>query len=731
MRQDPRVGSAFGAVRRAVLAALVVSASLAPALLPAAERPTLRAGALGAGQRVDGVLDEPAWALAPPSEDLVMVEPRQGERPNGRAFVKVLAGRKALVFGIRCEDPEPSGIVSFTKERDGDFEFEDHVVLVLDPFQDGRSGYVFAVNPGGARVDALVEPGGEGVNQNWDAEWEAATSRDGGGWTAEIRIPIETLSFKRGLKEWGLNVQRRVQRLQETSRWASPVLDYEVYLTSRAGLLSRLPEFDLGLGLGVRPSLVGGFDNAVPGAASEGILEPSLDLSQRLGSNLTAALTVNTDFAETEVDTRQTNLTRFPLFFPEKRTFFLQGADIFRFGTGLGEGLVPFFTRRIGLVGEEEVPILVGLKTTGRAGSTNIGGLVVRTRQQEGLAPGATMAVLRVQQNVFAESSVGMLATFGDPVGRSGSWELGADFRYQTSRFRGSKNFIVGVWGLATSREDLASARERAAFGIKVDYPNDLWDCYAIYRRVGDGFDPSLGFVARAGVNDYEAGCRFAPRPKGSVIRQFFYEFYPTLVTDLGGRWESYQVFTAPINWRLESGERVEFNVVPVGERLVAPFEIADGVVIPDGSYDWRRYRLEFELAAKRRFSGLATWWLGGFYSGTLHQIELEASWTPSPLITFIADVEHNIGRLREGDFDLTLIGAKVRLNLSPDLQLNSFLQYDNESRSFGTNTRLRWTFHPRGDVFLIYNHNLREISDRWRRDSNRLLVKGEYTFRR
>jgi hypothetical protein len=713
------------------MVALAASASVAPIPAHAEEKITLRAGALGAALRVDGRLDEPEWQRAPASAELVMVEPRQGDRPHGRATLQVLAGPKALVFAVRCEDSEPAAIVSFTKERDGDFESEDHVVLVLDPFQDGRSGFVFAVNPGGARFDALVEAGGEDVNSDWDGEWEAATSRDANGWTAEIRIPIDTLTFKRDLTEWGLNVQRRVQRLQETSRWASPMLDYEVYQTSRAGLLTGLPEFDLGLGLGVRPSLVGGFARQAPHAATEGVFEPSVDVTQRLGPNLTAALTVRTDFAETEVDTRETNLTRFPLFFPEKRTFFLQGADIFQFGTGLDEDLVPFFTRRIGLVAGQEVPIRAGLKTTGRVGSTSVGALVVRTGERRDLAPAETLGAVRVQRNLFSESSAGLLATFGDPLGRPGSWQLGADLRYQTSRFRGNKNFIVAVWGLAMGRDDIPKAGDRTAVGFKVDYPNDLWDCFVLYRRVGEAFDPSLGFVARPGVNHYQAGCQYAPRPKDSFIRQFFYQFYPTLVTDLAGRLESYEVFTAPVSWRLESGDGVEVNLVPTGERLLAPFEIADGVAIRPGSYDWLRYEVEVEAAAKRKLSGEARASFGGFYGGTLRQVELEGSWTPSPLITFLVEAEHNVGRLPEGGFDLTLVGTKVRLNLSPDLQVNSFLQYDTESRSFGTNTRLRWTFHPRGDVFLIYNHNLRELSDRWRRDSNELLVKVQYTVRR
>ncbi len=356
---------------------------------------------------------------------------------------------------------------------------------------------------------------------------------------------------------------------------------------------------------------------------------------------------------------------------------------------------------------------------------------MVRTREEDGLAPAATMGVLRLKQNVLAESRAGFIATFGDPLGRSGSWELGGDFTYQTSRFRGDKNLSVGAWGLVTGREDLSGYRERVAVGLKLDYPNDLWDCYLLYRRIGDGFDPSLGFVPRRGINTYAGGCTFAPRPKGGFIRQMFHELYPTLTTDLGGRWESWEVWVGPVNWLLESGDRVEVGLVPLGERLAEPFEIAEGVSVPAGSYDALRYRVEVETAAKRRLALEAEWAFGGFYSGTLDQFELAATWTPSPLVTFLASVEHSVGRLDEGDFDLTLVSAKLRLNLSPDLQFNSFVQYDTEDRSFGSNTRLRWSFDPRGDLFLIYNHNLRQLESSWRKDASQLLVKVQYTFRK
>jgi hypothetical protein len=375
-----------------------------------------------------------------------------------------------------------------------------------------------------------------------------------------------------------------------------------------------------------------------------------------------------------------------------------------------------------------EAPILAGLKLSGRAGRTALGGLLVRTREVESVAPATTMAVARVRQAVLQESSAGFIGTVGDPLGRPGSFTVGADLTYQTSRFRGDKNFLFGVWGLGMGREGLGG--DRTAFGLKVDYPNDLFDCFLAWRRVGDAFDPSLGFVPRPGVLAYEGGCSINPRP-GNFIRQMFLEFYPLLVTDLDGRWESYELFMAPVNWRLESGDRIELNVNPAGERLTRPFEIAEGVVIPPGSYDWRRYRAEVETASKRKLAAQLTWWFGGFYGGTLHELEAEGAWTPSPIVTFLFSGERNIGRLPAGDFDETLLGLKLRLNLSPDLQLNTFVQYDTESRELGTNTRLRWTFLPRGDLFVIYNHNLRDTLDRFARDSNELLVKVQYAFRR
>lgn len=708
------------------LTATVLALPLAAAA-PEAPRPTLAAGVATQELRIDGRLDEPAWDAAPAIERLVMVEPHPGATATLHTRVRVLAGPRAIVVGVRCQDDNPRGIVSFTKERDGNLDAEDHVRLVFDTFLDGHSGFVFAANPGGARYDALVSSGGASENANWDGVWEAATQRDATGWTLELRVPIETLAFKPGLTTWGFNIQRRIQRLQETNRWASPQLDFALTQMARAGRLEGLPAFDDGLGLSVRPSLVGGFEDAA-GRALTGRRDASLDAVQRLGP-ARARLSINTDFAETEVDTRQTNLTRFPLFFPEKRAFFLEGADVFEFGAGLRGAIAPFFTRRIGLVGGRPVPLLAGLKLNGRFGGTSIASLAVRTRRAPGQPPAVTLGALRIKQNVFAESEVGILATLGDPVGRADAAMFGADIYLQSSRFRGRHNVVAGLWWLTARRADLVGTR--SAWGAKLAYPNDLVDASLVYRRIGSAFDPSLGFVPRRSVKSYVLTASWNPRPERSFVRQRFHQLEATLDTDLQDRWESYRALVTPFNWQLESGERFEASVAVVGERLRQPFEVARDVRITPDAYDWRRYGLVAQSAAKRRLAGQASWTTGGFYSGRLDELNVEATWTPSPLLTLQLSAEHNTGRVVGQRLRQTLVGTRVRLNLSPDVQLNSFIQYDTDSRVLGANTRLRWTFNPRGEAFVVYNHDLRRVTERLRFDANALLVKVQYTLQR
>jgi uncharacterized protein DUF5916 len=729
------------------------------------ERPTLRAGSLTSSLILDGRLGDAAWAAAPDSiANLTMVEPREGGTPVARTMVKVLAGPDELVIGIRCDDPDPSKIAAPSKGRDaflGENIDEDHVLLVFDTFQDGRSGYVFACNASGARFDGLVIAQGEETNGAWDAIWEAKTTRDAGGWSAEFRIPAKSLGFKKGLATWGFNVQRRVPRLQETSRWASPSRDYEVYQTSRGGLLSGLPTFDQGAGLSIRPALVGRATKPGKGLETEYDAEPSLDVTKTLGSNLLSSLTINTDFAETEVDARQINVSRFPVFFPEKRSFFLAGADIFEFGVGLDEEtLLPFFTRRIGLFGLSEdeqagVPIDLGAKVTGRVGDFGLGGLVVGTRRVDGLflpdedltldIPRSTMGAVRVTRNIFEESSLGMLATFGDQSGRDRSWSGGLDFTYRTSSFREDQNFGVGVWGLMNDREDLFG--EKSAYGVRMDYPNDPVDIALTSIRIGDGFNPSMGFVPRTGVHIWDLSTTILPRPWWPGVREVTQELNFTFYNRLdNSTWSSYGISARPFDILFHSGDRIEFEIKPEGDRVPpdTAYSIADGVDLPTGSYEWTRFVVGARSAEKRRVRGYALWESGDYYNGDLSTIEAGLAVRPFDFLTVeltgerstgtvsgLVEVAPDVDALARARIEEELVGVRMEINLSPDFQISSFTQYDTQSREFGSNNRLRWTFRPQGDLFVVYNHTMeRDLNDRWRFVSNQIPLKIQYTWR-
>src|SRR5262245_45904773 len=339
-------------------------------------QPALRAGALTSSIRLDGRLDEPEWATADSIALLTEIEPREGAAPPGRTVARVLMDAQQIVIGVGVEYPDAIRVVNFARERDASLANEDHLKLILDTFRDGRSGYIFAVNANGARYDALITGQGESENSNWDAIWTAGTARTANGWSVEILIPTRSLLYGRGLTEWGFNLQRRVQARQETDRWASADRDIKINQTSRAGSLVGIPDLSVGVGLTVRPALTGGGGRPEQQAAVRRDGDASLDITQRVGANTLAAVTVNTDFAETEVDTRRTNLTRFPLLFPEKRTFFVEGSDIFDFGLGAGSDVIPSFSRQLGLLGGEQVPIRGGAKINGREGGTSFGALV-------------------------------------------------------------------------------------------------------------------------------------------------------------------------------------------------------------------------------------------------------------------------------------------------------------------------------------------------------------------
>ncbi|MDR0841898.1 MAG: carbohydrate binding family 9 domain-containing protein, partial [Acidobacteriota bacterium] len=475
----------LGSALRFGLAALVFAA--APPSLPAADdTPQAAVRALSGKIRLDGVLDEPQWRESPGAIRLTQVEPRAGEPPTEDTRVWLAQGEDALYIAVFCEDGAPGRLVATEMRRDAALENNDNIEIVLDTHRDRRNAYYFSTNPAGALIDGRVTEN-QPPALEWDGIWTVRARVTEDGWTAEFEIPFKTIGFKPGLAEWGFNISRFLARERETSRWASPSLDAKVFQVVKAGSVTLAAPPSQGVGLDIKPHGILGFTRDIgnrdiltpsgtPGADPLGAAHSGgVDIFYRITPNLVSSTTVNTDFAETETDARQVNLTRFELFFPEKRSFFLEDAGIFEFARIVPSGppelaqggdLIPFFSRRIGLaemLSPEtgpmgyEVPIRVGEKLTGKIGRLDIGLMDVQTGShaepdrigRPGFRiPGKNLSVGRVKANFLSQSYVGAMFTNGDPTGETSNQMGGVDAKLATSNFLGKgKNLSLTLFG--------------------------------------------------------------------------------------------------------------------------------------------------------------------------------------------------------------------------------------------------------------------------------------------
>lgn len=680
---------------------------------------------------VDGKLDEPDWAAATPISEILQREPHPGQPATEKTELRLLFDADNLYIGVTSFDSEPRKIIATQMARDADLSADDRIEILLDTFRDRRNAFYFATNPAGALLDGLVIENGN-LNKNWDAIWQVRTQRFDGGWRAEFAIPFKSLGFRAGGASWGFNFSRTIKRKIEEDRWASPRLDVKFLQVSEAGEISGLAGVRQGHGLDVRPFAAGRWirNSATNHSALTG--KAGADIFYNLTPSLKWSTTFNTDFGETEVDARQINLTRFPLFFPEKRAFFLENVGVFNFGNG-GSDLLPFFSRRIGLLSGQEVPILFGTKLTGKAGRTDIGILDARTRKTN-IAPAKNFFVGRVKQNLFRQSYIGAIYTEGDPANPTGSRTFGADLELSTTNFLGRKrNFSAGAFAVKSRNASVTG--DDAAFGGGVIYPSDVFTALFLWDQVGKNFRPALGFAPRTNVRYLEAGFEFDPRPKHFLnVRQMFHEFFYRRYTRLDtGQVESWRLFTAPINWTFNSGDRIEFNYAPQFERLFAPFEISDGVILPTGDYRTTRWRAEFGTASKRRWRVEGTWWFGTYWSGHADQIEFSLQYKIAPRLQFSFDTEQTFARLPQGNFVARIYSFRANYSVSPFLSFSNLVQFDNESRDLGWQSRVRWILRPGNDLFLVFSQG-------WLQDprggfhfspaDTKLSTKFQYTFR-
>ena len=648
---------------------------------------------------IDGVLDEAAWLSTPTIGNLIQREPDTGQAPSEKTEIKLLRDKNNLYVGVIAYDAEPEKIVGNNMTRDASTRSQDTIQFILDTFNDRRNAYYFATNPSGALIDGLVF-GDLNLNTDWNAIWDLRTIRSETGWISEFAIPFKSLNFPVNEDVWGFNISRKIFRKIEENQWSGGRLETDFLQVSAAGEIAGMSGIDQGIGLDVRPFLAASYLRSKNDGNSDSEFEPGVDIFYNITPSLKLTGTINTDFGETEVDSRQINLSRFSIRFPEKRSFFLEDVGVFSFASTGPEGspgvpdaradVFPFFSRRVGLLSGQEIPIDFGAKLTGKAGSTDIGILGVQTGDTD-LVEGKTFAVTRFRQNFLERSYVGGIFTSGDPAAGESSETYGLDISLATSQFLGySKNFVVNAYGLKSDN----GADDDMSFGVSAHYPNEVWDGMLVLREMQKNFDPGIGFVQRKNVRLYRGGLSYNPRIYNylgleRLQHDIFYTQFDSLDT---GELESSEVYVSVFDWHFLSGDAIHsmFDFTGAKEVLIEPFEISPGVVIPVGEYNFNTWKSNISFASKRPLSGSMTVEWGEFWSGNAENIRARISYRYAPWFRIRLEANQTFADLPEGKFTARILNSTFSFSVSPQLTFSNLVQYDNRSRNLGWQSRMR-----------------------------------------
>lgn len=711
----------------AVAALCLASAGGVGAQLPDGSRAEVVAEAVQVTEpiRVDGRLDEAAWSTAPLLAGFTQREPAEGRPVSERTEVRVLFDDEALYIGGWLYDAEVDGIVAGENRRDADLEDTDALIVVLDTYRDRQNAFVFGTTPAGIEYDGQVTREGEGstgagvrqqrgsgggFNKNWDGSWRVATTRDGAGWYAELRIPFSTLRYAQGgPQQWGFNVARRIRRRNEEAFWSPIPRQFDLNRVSLAGTLA-LAQAPANLPRAITPFVTGRVRrDYLTQSRFESDLEVGGDAKIGLTPSLTLDLTVNTDFAQVEVDDEQVNLTRFPLFFPEKRPFFLENAGTFAVGTP--QEVEIFFSRRIGIAEGVPVPIVAGGRMTGRVGGFTVGLLDIQTDgvrtfdpvgdSSRVLAPPNNFSVVRALRELPNRSRVGFAvvnrintddaADYNVTLAADGRLGVGEAFQFD------------GYAARSISPGEAAGGEN--TFGVTGAWTVPLWRVTAAFRQVDESFNPEVGFVNRDG---YRFSTARVQRNFRFPALTWFRELRPHLLyrefRDLSGFQES-GFLHIDSHFEFANGAFFQLPALNwVREGLKAPFEIAPGIVVPPGTYDGWEWGFAYnsDLSAPLSVEGRVD--VGAFYTG-------HRKGTASSLNARLG--EHFVGSLRvnwydvdlaEGSFQTTVLGMRAAWSFSPSVYLQSLVQWNNQSRNFSSNVRLGWLATAGTGLFIVYN---------------------------
>ncbi len=717
---------------------------------------------------IDGDLSDAVWASAAVVDDLHQVTPVEYAEPDERTEVLILYDDNALYVAARLYDTDPALITARNMRQNDSVGQDDRFYVTIDPFNDRRSGYFFGVNPNGVRADGIYRNVSEFYGE-WDSIYDAAAGRFEGGWTAEFEIPMKSISFDPTTDTWGLNFSRTVVRKNEVIAWVSR---NRAYNPAVSGLAVGFEGLKQGIGLEVVPSLsVSDRKNFLTGE-SDSDTEPSLDVAYRITPQLNASLTINTDFSATEVDDRQVNLTRLGLFFPEKRDFFLREADIFEFGgiggqrqssipglNALAQNGRPFFSRRIGLSATGEVVDLdYGGKLSGRVGQWELGALSIRqdehfvtvpvgrepaatdctavagTTRTRCLVPADTLSVGRAKLGVLEESSVGVIMTQGSPTAAVDNSLAGVDFQYRNTRLPRGRALETDIFYQQSDTQGLTG--DDASYGMSVRFPSSQGLRGTLqYKEYEEQFNPGLGFLDSPGISDTYFNIGYMLRPRSGKLESWLANFDYQRIDYLSGGLKTEAFFFRPLTIANRTNDQFTLVISDFTERLIEPFQISPGVVIPPGEYDSDTRGVQMSTGNHRKlaaFVRIVEYPDGKFYDGSRSDRFVELTWRPSARFRGLLSYDYSDIELPQAAFEVRLVRMGVDFAFSPTLSWVNLIQYDNISEVAGINMRLHWIPEAGREVFFVINHNVEDFD----RDNNfhssfsDATAKINYTFR-
>jgi len=694
---------------------------------------------------LDGSLDDAVWQQAEVIDDFHQISPGDGTEPTEPTEVYMVYTKDALYIGARMYDTNPELIAAPTIRHGQGLGGDDRLVIILDPFNTRRVGYRFETNLNGVRHDALYQ-NITSFSQDWTVIWDVATDTFDEGWIAEIEIPFKTLPFDPNIDTWGFNFGRGIRRRNEEMAWVSY---NRTYNPSIVGLATSLEGMDQGLGLDVVPSFTINDQRTFNPGDTDSNFDPSLDVFYRLTPSLNAALTINTDFSATEVDNRQVNLTRFNLFFPEKRDFFLNDADLFQFGNvgsggfngnqaepgGSRQNARPFFSRNIGIGATgQPVDLEYGGRISGRVGRWNIGSLAVR--QDASLTVDATdLFVGRFSANVLDESTLGFIVTDGDPQSNLDNTVYGADFTYLNTELASGRQLEGNVWYQLSDTPGLNG--DDAAWGINVSSPNNSGFRGEIgIKEIEQNFNPALGFVNRTNVRDYAGRFGYTHFYNDDYFQESYsgIDVYRGEIIDGGLQSEMLKFRLLEMETRLR--DSFDFGFTRNKEVVLAPFTIYSepnrSVVIPAGNYEFQTYDASVDTASQRQFSAGLRVVAGEFYDGDTTEVAASLDWNQSRNFAASISYDWTDVSLPQGDFIARLTSLNTEVAFSSTLYWISLLQYDNLSENFGINTRIQWIPEAGQEGFIVLNYNMqdRDKDNTFHSTLTDISIKFKYTFR-